>query len=94
MMKSEAESLKEFMNKVVILDTSTSYFYVGSLAGVDDWYYILTDADVHDHSESISSKELYIMESKQFGVRKNRSKVLVKKSEIISISLLSDVIDY
>lgn len=93
-MKSEAESLNEFMNKVVVLDTSTRYFYVGALVGVDDWYYILTDADVHDHSESTSSKELYIMESKQFGVRKNRSSVLVKKSEIISISLLSDAIDY
>ena len=82
------------MNKVVVLDTSANYFFIGNLAGIDDWYYTLIDVDVHDHAESISGKELYIIESKQYGVRKNRNKALVKKSEVISISLLSDVIDY
>ena len=93
-MKSESESLAEFMNKVVVLDSKSHIFYIGTLVGIDEWFYTLTDVDVHDHSDSTSTKEVYTMDTLRYGIRKNRNKVLVKKNEIISISLLSDVIEY
>ena len=93
-MKSEADILAQFVNKQVVLDTRTHIFYIGILSGLDEWFYALTDVDVHDHGESMSTKEIYIMDTKRYGIRKNRAKVLVKKSEVISISLLSDVIEY
>ena len=93
-MKSEPEILAELMNKIVVLDSKGNIFYIGTFAGVDDLYYTLTDVDVHDHSESTSSRELYIIESRQYGVRKNRNRAFVRKTDIISISLLSDVTEY
>ncbi len=93
-MKSEADILAQYLNKQVVLDTRAHIFYIGILSGLDEWFYTLADVDVHDHSESTSTKEIYIMDTKRFGIRKNRAKVLVKKSEVISISLLSDVAEY
>jgi len=93
-MKPEPDALALFINKQVVLDTGTRLFYIGILSEVDEWFYTLTEVDVHDHSESTSTREIYIMDTKRFGVRKNRAKVLVRKNEVISISLLSDVIEY
>jgi small nuclear ribonucleoprotein (snRNP)-like protein len=93
-MESDAETLSQFVNKPVVLDTRASFIYIGILSAVDEWFYTLTEVDVHDHSESTSTKEMYIIDTRRFGIRENRKKVLVRKNEVISISLLSDVIEY
>jgi hypothetical protein len=38
--------------------------------------------------------EKYIMEAKKFGVRCNRKRVQIRIEEVISMSLLDDVIEY
>jgi len=93
-MPGEAESLSDLLHQQVVLDTRGTYLYIGTLAAVDECIYVLEDADVHDGAEGASTKEVYIMEAKKFGVKKNRHRVLVRKSEVISLSLLSDVIEY
>ncbi len=67
---------------------------MGKLVKIMDNFYELTDADVHDTSTGRTSKELYIIDAKKFGVKKNRAHVLVRKVEIVSISRLADVIEY
>lgn len=80
--------------KVVVVDTDSAFVYLGTLARVEDHFVVLTDVDAHDRHESTSTKEQYIMECKRFGVKPNRKEVSVRKSVIVSVSKLDDVITY
>ena len=59
------ESLKKYLNKRVVLDTRSSFLYIGLLEKVTDNCVVLTEVDVHDAREGASSKELYVLESKK-----------------------------
>ena len=92
--KDEAEEIAEFIGREVVVDTSTPIFYLGKLEGVDDFFLILTDCDVHDVREGSSTKELYCIEARKHGIKRNRRRVKVRKALIVSVSLLDDVIEY
>lgn len=88
------EAWAPLLGKVLVVDTDSSFLYLGTLARVDDHFIILTDADVHDKNESQSTKERYIMDAKRYGVKPNRKEVAVRKSVVVSASRLEDVIAY
>jgi len=86
--------LQELVGNDVVLDTASPYLYIGRLVEVDEWIIRLEDVDVHDASETRTTKEVYVIEASKFGVKKNRRSVLVRTDRVVSISLLSDVIEY
>ncbi|MBX3451044.1 MAG: hypothetical protein KF777_15875 [Planctomycetaceae bacterium] len=88
---SAAEIPSELIGQVVVLDTSAPFIYLGTLLAADHRYLILADADVHDLRESRTSRERYILESLEHGVRVNRAKVYVSRDEVVSFSALADV---
>ncbi len=67
--------------------------YIGTLAALTSAHYVLTDANVHDTNDSRSGKELYLLETRDLGVRANRARVLIERREIVSLSLLTDIRD-
>ena len=77
----------------MILDVSSPYVYVGTLKGSSPHSLILEDADVHDLRDTSTTRELYVLDVKRLGVNHNRKRVLVRIDEIVSISLLEDVIE-
>jgi small nuclear ribonucleoprotein (snRNP)-like protein len=93
-MKTERERLASLIGCEVVLDTHSDLFYIGTLKAVDRWFYVLVSVDVHDRRESSSTKEVYLIESRKYGIKKNRDEVLVRASEVVSISRLEDVIIY
>jgi len=80
--------------QVVVVDTDSRFVYVGTLKGVDDQFLVLADADAHDTTETTSTKEQYVMEIRRFGVRANRKEISVRKSLVVSVSKLEDVLLY
>ncbi len=93
-MQSEEKRLSSYIGKQVVLDTRSDLVYIGTLKKIDGWFYVLTDVDVHDRRESSSTKDVYVIESKKYGIKKSRAEVLVRVSEVVSISRLDDVIQY
>ena len=93
-MAGVVERLQGLVGSDVVLDTASPYLYIGRLAAVDDWFMRLEDVDVHDSNETRTTKEVYILEARKFGVKKNRHSVLVRTDKVISVSLLEDVIEY
>ena len=91
---TEQEELKDFVGRDVVLDTRGEIVYLGNLKAAGSWFLILDEADVHDLLDTRTSKEVYIMEAARHGIRKNRRSVHVRKSEVVSISLLEQVILY
>lgn len=88
---SEAEELQKFIGEEVIIDTKSSMVYIGLLKKVTDYFIEIDEVDVHDMNSSTSNKEIYAMESKKFGIKKNRANVNIFMREVISISKLEDV---
>lgn len=82
------------VGKVVVVDTDSRFVYLGTLSRVETEFLVMTDVDAHDRRESPSTKEQYIMDTKKFGVKANRKEVSVRKSMVISVSKLDDIIGY
>ncbi|MFH0845682.1 MAG: hypothetical protein ABIG67_04225 [Pseudomonadota bacterium] len=83
-----------YRDQCVVVDTASHFLFIGTLHDVTDTFITLRDADVHDSRESPSVKEKYILDSKKYGVRLNRKRVHIRFEEVISLSLLDDIIEY
>ena len=87
-------ALSDYVGKDVVVDTSTSFVYIGRLTDDRGTFYVLEDVDIHDRNESQTSKEVYVMEAKRFGVKKSRTRTMVRSDLVVSVSLLEEVIVY
>jgi hypothetical protein len=90
----EAAELSEYVGRTVVLDTATTLIYIGTLTAVTGAFLTLNDVDVHDVTEGASTKEIYALEARKYGVKVNRTATKVRLDVVISISLLEDIIEY
>ncbi len=75
-------ALDAMIGQVVVLDLRSSYACLGTLAGIDDLFYTVLDADLHDFRDSSATR---------VGIRRNRASVLVRRDEVVAITRLADV---
>ena len=92
--QAETDGLNALIGEQVVVDVKGRYVYLGTLQGVARDSLVLQDADVHACDDSQSTNEFYILEAKKNGVRANRKRVFVMRSEILSVSRIQDVVDY
>ena len=85
------EALKKHLKKKIVVDTSSSWVYIGQLDKVLESCLVLSDVDVHDSKAAHSTKELYVLNSKKTGIKANRNKVYINFEYVVSFSLLDDV---
>jgi small nuclear ribonucleoprotein (snRNP)-like protein len=78
----------------VVVDTDSSFVFLGRLESADAQFLILSDVDVHETTEASPSKERYVHESHGIGVRANRKRTWVRLARVVSISPLEDVISF
>ena len=90
----EANEVGHLIGEEVVLDTRGEILYIGRLVAIAQYFYVLKDADVHDLVHGRTSKEIYILESFKYGVKRNRRTVYVRSNEILSLSALKDIIEY
>jgi len=76
------------------VDTDSRFVYLGTLDRVESEFLVMKNVDAHDRRESPSTKEQYVMDSKKFGVKPNRKEVNVRKTMVVSISKLDDIVDF
>lgn len=93
-MLPDLQGLRGYVGAVVVIDTATPLLYLGMLVEVEPAFLTLADVDVQDAGQIQSTKEVYILEAKKTGVKKNRRQVKVRADLIVSISRLEDVIEY
>jgi len=78
----------------VVLDTKGPYIYLGTLKAVGQEAVVLTSADVHYRGDSPTTSELYLLQARKDGVRVSREQVFVMRGEVVSLSRLSDIVEY
>ena len=85
--------LDEFLEEKVVIDLVSPYVCLGKLTRYDDHYLEVKNADLHDLRDTETTRELYIADSVATGIKRNRKRVLIRRSEVIAISKLEDVVD-
>lgn len=88
------EGWAPYVGQKVIVDTDSQFVYLGTLQEVRDHFLVMVEVDVHDRHEGPSTKEQYIMDAKRFGIHVNRKEASIRKSVVVSISRLDDVVIY
>jgi hypothetical protein len=85
--------LDEFLGHTVVVDLKGPYVCLGHLARIDDLYLELINADFHDLRDTQTSRENYVVAAVFTGIKRNRKRVVVLRSEVVAVSRLEDVVD-
>jgi small nuclear ribonucleoprotein (snRNP)-like protein len=83
--------LTPLFGRIVVVDLKSSYVCLGTLASCDDLFLELLDADLHDFRDSTATREVYVYDSVRFGIRRNRSRVLVRQDDVVAITRFADI---
>lgn len=90
-MTDRSALLNDYLGRPVVVDLTSPYVCLGTLADADAAFLDLRDADLHDLRDGRSTREIYVFDSARLGIRRNRNRVLVRVDEVVAITLLSDV---
>ena len=87
------ELFDEFLGHPVVIDLTSPYVCIGTLAAAGAAFLDVRDADLHDFRDGRTTREVYVYDSARLGVRRNRARVLVRRSEVVALTRLSDVLE-
>lgn len=85
------DPLPQWLGETVVVDLAGPFLCLGRLTAVDMGFLTLSDADFHDLRDSNATRESYVIDSRRVGIRRNRSKVLVKLSEVVALTKFDDI---
>jgi small nuclear ribonucleoprotein (snRNP)-like protein len=85
--------LAEMIGGKVVIDLRSTFVALGTLIGADELFLALKNADLHDLRDTDTTREIYVVESKLTGIKRNRKRVLVLRSDMVAIARLEDVVD-
>ena len=83
--------LTALVEQIVVIDFRSSYVCLGTLVSCDEQFVELRDADLHDFRDSPATREVYVYDSVRYGIRRNRSRVLVRQDEVVAITRFADI---
>ncbi len=85
--------LQEYVGQKVVVDLRSTFVCLGTLAAVDEQFLDVRNADFHDLRDTDTTRELYVAESVATGIKRNRKRLLVFRSDIVAVTRLEDVVD-
>lgn len=85
--------LSEMIGEKVVIDMQSCYVALGTLQRADHLYLELKNADLHDLRDTETTRENYVAESKATGIKRNRKRILIVRSDMVSIARLDDIVD-
>ncbi len=85
--------LDELIGQRVIVDLRTEYVCLGTLNRVDEHFLELRNADLHDLRDTDTTRENYVAASVHTGIKRNRRRLLLVRTEIVAIARMEDVVE-
>ncbi len=89
----DEKGARDLLGQVVVVDTASTWLYIGTYAGEEGGFLILDDADAYDSSETTLTRHEYLRMVRQDGHVPNRRRVRVLREQVVAVSLLSEVIE-
>ncbi len=75
----------------VVVDTNHTEVYVGRCDDIDEREVVLLDADRYRDGEEPGSREEYLEKAARFGVWKKYDRVVIPRSQVISVQKLGEL---
>ena len=91
-MSDTSYSVERLVDQEVVLDLASPYVVIGTLAHADQQYLELTEADLHDLRDSRTTRDQYVAEARQSGIKVNRKRLMIPRNQVVGMALLSDVV--
>ena len=85
--------LKDYLDKVVVLDTDSHWLYIGTLRALEENSYLMEKVDAHDLRETTTSRVNYLIGVKTHGLVINRKIVRVCKDKVVALTKLEDILE-
>ena len=85
-------SWESLVGEVIVLDMVSRFVCVGTLIELQDDYFLLSEADVHDLRDTSSTRDQYLLQCSRDGMAANRKWAWIRREEIVGFSRLTDVI--
>lgn len=85
--------MEELIGEAVVIDLRSSFVCLGTLTKVEPDFLILKNADLHDLRDTETTRENYVAASASTGIKRNRKKLLLMRSDIVAIARLKDVVE-
>ena len=85
--------LEEYIGQKIVIDLRSEYVCLGTLADVGDHFLEMRDVDLHDLRDTETTRENYIVAAVFTGIQRNRRRILLNRSEVVAIALMTDVVD-
>ncbi len=89
--RTPTELLETMMGNVVVVDLKSTYVCLGTLVACDGLYLEMRDADLHDFRDSTATREVYTYDSVRFGIRRNRTRALIRLDDVVAISRIDEI---
>jgi hypothetical protein len=85
--------LEHLVGEIVVIDMRSTFVCLGKLIKVRPDILELKNADLHDLRDSETTRENYIAASVATGVKRNRKKLWLMRSDMVAIARLADVVE-
>ena len=85
--------LEELVGEIVVIDLHSTFVCLGTLTKVTPDMLGLKNADLHDLRDSDTTRENYVAASAATGIKRNRKKLFLMRSDIVAIARLKDVVE-
>jgi small nuclear ribonucleoprotein (snRNP)-like protein len=85
--------INEFVNDKVVIDLRSEFVCLGTLIRVDEHFLELKNADLHDLRDTETSRENYVAASVATGIKRNRKRVMIFRSDVVAVAKMDDVVD-
>lgn len=85
--------LEAFLGQLVVVDLRSPFVCLGRLHRLDEHHVELLDADLHDLRDSATGRENYVAASRTTGIKRNRTSVLLIRSDVVAYTLFDNLVD-
>lgn len=83
----------EFLGQVVVLELRSPFVCLGKLQRQTGEFLEVVNADFHDLRDTQTTRENYVVSSRTTGIKRNRKRVLILRSEVVAVARLEDVVE-
>ena len=83
--------LESLLNAKVVIDLASEYVCLGTLLGIHDGFLELKNADLHDLRDTDTTRGNYVASSIITGIKRNRKRLFLSRSQVVGIARLEDV---
>ena len=83
--------LESYINHQVVIELGDAFTAFGTLIAVSPDHLLLANVDLHCQTDANSNRDVYAIEVKELGVRKNRDRLAIPFGRLVAISHLDEV---